>query len=310
VRTDNLFSSYLQDDLTLVPEYLHLIVGTKLEHNDYTGFEVQPGVRLLWTPDKRQTVWGSVARAVRTPSRIEADGRINSQTFPPNAAFPGSPLTLAALFGDHDFVSEELTAYEVGYRVSATERLSLDFAGFFNDYDHLRTLAPGTPFLEFFPPPVHLTDPAFAANQLHGQTFGLEVAGNWKVTDYWKVNAGYSWLQMNLTPEPGSQDVTPPAGEGKGPHNQFHVRSFLDLPGHLELDTALYYVDNLPQQGIPRYVRLDIRLGWRPRENVELVLGAQNLLEPRHLEFGPSSFIQTLPTPAERNVYGLVRWHF
>jgi iron complex outermembrane receptor protein len=308
-RTDNLFSSYVQDDLTLVPEHFHFIVGTKLEHNDYTGFEVQPGARLLWTPDKQQTVWGSVARAVRTPSRIEADGRINNQVLPPNAAFAGSPLTLSAFFGDHQFVSEELVAYELGYRVSATKRLSLDFAGFFNDYEHLRTLEPRTPFLEASPLPLHLTAPAFVANQLHGQTYGLEVAASWTVADYWRVNAGYTWLQMNLILEPGSQDVATPASEGKGPHNQCNIRSYFDLSRCLELDAALYYVDNLPNQGIPSYFRLDVRLGWRPRDNVELVLGAQNLLEPRHIEF-TSSIINTLPTPAERSVYGLVRWRF
>jgi iron complex outermembrane receptor protein len=308
-RTDNLFSSFVQDDLTVVKDQLHLIVGTKLEHNDYTGFEIQPGVRLLWTPNKQQTIWTSVARAVRTPSRAEANARINTSVFPPNAIFPGSPVTLASFFGNSDFVSEELTAYEAGYRVSPIETLSLDFAGFFNDYQHLRTGEPAIPFLELSPPPPHLVAPFLLGNKLQGETYGVEIAGSWKPADDWKVHASYTLLETNLRRDRTSQDVIPNRDLGKGPHNQFNVRSFWDLTKRLEFDTALYYVDNLPDQNVHSYVRLDTRVGWHPRQNLELVLGLQNLLTARHQEFGPT-FIDTLPTPAERSIYGMIRWRF
>jgi iron complex outermembrane receptor protein len=308
-RTDNLFSSFVQDDITLVKDRLHLIVGTKLEHNDYTGYEVQPGVRLLWTPDQKQTVWASVARAVRTPSRTEADGRIAIGTLPPNTLFAGAPVALVSYFGNQEYVSEELMAYELGYRVSPLENLALDFAGFVNHYDHLRTVEPGQPYVELFPLPPHLIIPGLLANELNGDTYGLEIAASWKVADNWRLNAGYSLLETQLHHSVASVDLTPARDEGFGPHNQFHMRSFFDLTRCLEFDTALYYVDNLPDQGIRSYVRLDARIGWHPRQNLELVVGLQNLLTPRHQEFIPT-VINTQPTEAERAIYGMVRWRF
>ncbi len=66
-----LFSSFIQDKITLDPKTWFLTLGTKFEHNTYTGFEVEPDARLQWHPDEQQMVWASVSRAVRTPSRLE-----------------------------------------------------------------------------------------------------------------------------------------------------------------------------------------------------------------------------------------------
>src|SRR5205085_9969288 len=114
-RTLNLFGAFLQDEVTLVPERLRLTLGSKFEHNDFTGFEVQPSGRLLWTPRERLTFWGSVSLAVRTPSRAEDDVILN-QVIPPGAIAPGSPAFLTTIYGNRNFVSEELLAYELGYR--------------------------------------------------------------------------------------------------------------------------------------------------------------------------------------------------
>jgi iron complex outermembrane receptor protein len=63
------FSSFVQDEITLKPSRLFLTVGTKLEHNDFTGFDLSPSVRLAWTPNLRNTFWAAASRANRTPSR-------------------------------------------------------------------------------------------------------------------------------------------------------------------------------------------------------------------------------------------------
>src|SRR6185503_2446712 len=116
-RTDNLASAFLQDEFTLVPERLRLTVGSKIEHNDYSGVEVQPSGRLLFTPpDPRHTVWASVARAVRTPSRIEHDLTLT-------AALPTGGF--ARLLGNDDFDSEKVINYQVGYRVRPHPRVFL-----------------------------------------------------------------------------------------------------------------------------------------------------------------------------------------
>src|SRR5207237_3403467 len=116
-----------QDEIALVKERLHLTLGTKLEHNDYTGFEYQPSGRLAWTLSQRQTLWAAISRAVRTPSRIDRE-----------FYFPGNPPFLLA--GGTNFVSEELLAYELGYRVQPHRRLALSLAAFYNDYDNIRSV--------------------------------------------------------------------------------------------------------------------------------------------------------------------------
>src|SRR5438552_3237702 len=87
------FSGFVQDEITLVKDRLHLTLGTKIEHNDYTGFEVQPSARLAWRLSQQQTVWAATSRAVRTPSRIDRE------LFAPGRP----PFTL--LTGGPDFVS-------------------------------------------------------------------------------------------------------------------------------------------------------------------------------------------------------------
>ena len=47
---------------------LRFTLGSKFEHNDFTGFEYQPTARLLFTPTNKQSVWAAVSRAVHTPA--------------------------------------------------------------------------------------------------------------------------------------------------------------------------------------------------------------------------------------------------
>src|SRR3979490_2562102 len=51
--TDKLYSSFIQDEIAIVRDRLSLTVGSKFVHNSYSGFEVEPGVRVLWTPNQR-----------------------------------------------------------------------------------------------------------------------------------------------------------------------------------------------------------------------------------------------------------------
>ncbi|MEI2782511.1 MAG: TonB-dependent receptor [Candidatus Competibacter sp.] len=127
-----LFSAFVQDQISLVPRELELTLGARLERNDFTGWEFQPNARLLWTPHPRHRLWGAVSRAVRTPSRAEDGMTLDLVTYrAPPLNFP----VLLVLRGDAAFDSETLTAYELGYRVLPSERLSLDFTAFYNDYD-------------------------------------------------------------------------------------------------------------------------------------------------------------------------------
>src|SRR5581483_3526417 len=193
-QTLNLFSGFIQDELELVKDRLSLTLGSKLEHNDYTGVEVEPSGRLAWTPTEHQTFWSSVSRAVRTPSRADVDVTANQAA--PTPPFPPG-ITLSSI-GNPSFVSEELLAYEIGYRTAPAKNISFDIAAFYNEYDRLKSIQTVSPF----PPTV------MQANQIHGDTYGGEISATWRVTDGWRLQPTYSFLKMNLRARSGSTDTT------------------------------------------------------------------------------------------------------
>jgi len=309
-RTLNLFSGFLQDEIALVPDKLRLTLGSKFEHNDFTGVEIQPSGRLLWTPTEHQTAWASVSRAVRTPSRAEENIQLN-RVIPAGGLFPGSPVAVSTIFGNEDLESEKLLAYELGYRIQPAKQVSFDLAAFYNDYDDLRTIELGfSPTQGPTPPPAGaLFIPMHAANHLYGETYGLEAAATWEITHWWRLQPAYTYLQMQLHKRAGSTDTSSELDEGKSPHNQFTLRSSMDFPRDISLDCTLRYVDNLPALQIDSYIQLDLRIAWRPIKNLELALVGQNLLDDRHAEFRPS-FIATQQAEIQRGFYGKVTWRF
>ncbi len=307
----NLASAFLQDDVTLVTDRLHLIVGSKFEHNDYTGFEYQPSGRLLWTPSLRHTLWAAISRAVRSPARIDRDIQYNLAVVPPPS---GQLPTVLTVLGNHDFVSETVLAYELGYRVEPLPHVFLDIATFYNEYNDLRTQEPEAPFFDPQPTP-HYVVPFRFDNGMDGETYGVEVAGTWAPTTWLKLAGGYSWLDEHLHLQSSSQDAGSTTQAKSDPRNQFNMRASLNLPWHLELDMAVYYVDHLQValgpavSAIPSYIRPDVRLGWHPSEKLELSVTVQDLLDNRHAEF-PSTFTSGETVDVKRAIFGQIRWRF
>ena len=308
----NQFSSFLQDEISFLDRRLSVTIGSKFEHNDFTGFEVQPNIRFLGNINKDQSIWVAVSRAVRTPALTEEGLRLNEAVIPPGNVNPPNPTPfpiVAAVFGSKQFRSEDLLAYEGGYRVQAAKTLSLDIAAFYNNYDHLRSAEPGQPFLEGSPVPTNIVQPFVASNKMGGGTYGIEPFIEWKVLPQWRLQGSYSYLQMNIHKNKDSQDPTADNPDGQSPRHQFYVRSSLDLPKHFEQDLSLRYVDKLPSLNIPSYYSVDFHLGWRPGTHLELSLVGQDLLNSRHLEFIPE-FINTTPTEVRRSFSGRIAWKF
>ncbi len=301
----SLYTGFVQDEITLLRDRFRLTLGTKLEHNAYNGFEAQPNLRLLWTATPRHALWAAISRAVRTPARSDVGLRRNT------AAFPGRDglLNLVSSLGNPNLKSDELLAYELGYRAQLSKRLSLDVATFYNRYDRLRTTEPGAPFFETSPAPPHLLLPQVFDNKLHGETHGVELTSNWRVTHRWTLSGGYSLLRTHLHFDPSSQDISSVAKvEGTSPRQQAQFRSRFDLPEGLELDTSVYFVGQLAAQQIPSYTRLDMRIGWRPAERLELSVASQNMLDHQHAEFSPGSGLS--PIQITRSVFGKLTWRF
>ena len=306
-RDMHLPSAFLQDEISCLGDTVRVTIGSKFEHNDYTGFEVQPSVRGVWEAAERQTWWAAVSRAVRTPSRAERDFEITRETLMPGALGAGSPPALVRLLGDDDFGSEELIAYELGYRAQPIDTLSFDVATFFNDYSDLRTLETGTAFPEERPLPPHLVVPLTADNRMKGQSYGVEVASEWRARPWWHLKGAYTYLNMQLTLGNNSTDTRSEAAEGESPQHQFSLRSSMDLPGNVELDGWLRYVDRLSSLDVDSYMTLDVRVAWRASETLELAVVGQNLLDDRHPE-SSASIIGGIPSEVERGVYATLTW--
>ncbi len=300
-------STFVQDELALIPERLSLTAGTKLEHNDFTGFEVQPSVRLAWTPDEHHTLWASISRAVRTPSRAERGVHLYAD--PPQFA-PVSPLPiLVPGVGNPAFESEELLAAEIGLRVGVHPRLSVDVAAFYNDYDRLysvdllpielRRSPSAQPYLAF---------PITDGNALYGETYGAELSATWQPVDHWRLRAQYTFLRMNLHTRGSSPSVSEES-EGESPRHQASLWSDLDLGRHVEWGVGLRYVDALWAQRISAYTELETRLAWKPTPNCELSLVGRNLFDPHHQEFSPFLFFSR-DVEVDRAVYAKVTFRF
>ncbi len=292
-RTDDLVSAFVQDEIALVEDRLRLFVGSKFEHNDYSGFEYQPSARLVFKAGESDTFWVAVSRAVRTPSIIDADIRVNA------FIIPGPTPIVTSFVGDRNFKSEELIAYEVGYRFRPVDSVTADLAAFNNRYDRLRSIqGPGASFLEPDPPPQHLVIPFTLANDLDGRVWGAEGAVNYQPVPWCLFRASYAYLRMHL-----SQD----ASEGRDPQHSAWIRARLDVGSDLMLDVVGRYVSRLKAFDIDGYIESDVRVAWRlPEKNIELALVGQNLVHETHAEFNAKASRSDM----ERGVYLSFLWGF
>ena len=305
-RINHSFNTFMQDEITMIPEKLKFIFGAKFEYNDYTGFEIQPSMRFLWTPQKNHTFWAAVSRAVRSPSRAD-----NDVTISVNPPFDTRIPILVNVRGNKDSESENVIANEIGYRVLPSEKLTLDFAAFYNIYDDLIMTVAGEPALDLIPPPQILFPLGFD-NKMDGETYGIEIAANYQATDYWRLFAGYTYLQIEMHPEPAiSESVL--TFEEDNPNHQFQLRSYLNLPFNLEFDTSLYYVEGISNGDASSYFRLNSRIGWKISEKLDMSIVFQDMLDSEHKEFntkitGPIPDFQAgiEPTETERSIYGQI----
>ena len=280
-RTSHRSNAFAQAQFALTRE-LFASAGTKLEHNEFTGAELQPSAALRWTR-QAQTFWTTVSRAVRVPTRFDTDLRIRI------------PSGAIALTGSPDFKSESVIAYEAGYRTRLGNRVSVDVAAYENRYDDLRSQEIPTAVI-----PVRLM------NMMNGVTRGLELTGKAQLLTAWQIAAAYTHQWKKLTFDAGSTDRTGGAAEGNDPRHLFKLRSYLHLGSRAEFDAFFRYVGALPQPAVDAYAELDARLGFHVAPGWDLALIGTNLLSPTHLEFRAG----TPPQVYERGVTLRSTWRF
>lgn len=274
-----LYTAFVQDEIAVRQNRVYLTLGSKVEHNGYTGFEYQPAIRLAWMPTTGSTLWGAVSRAVRTPSRIDRDFFAPAQ----------EPYLLE---GNPDFESEVLMATELGYKCHPVRTATATVSTFHNRYDRLRSLERGPPYV--------------LANGLDGRAYGVEADADWQVARPWRVAFGYTFFRLILDVESSSTDTQQERQEGDSPRHQAFVRSSLSLPHALALDTSVRFVDKLPNQQIPAATVCDARLSWRPAKATEIAVVGQGLFDSRHPEFGKPATRHEVA----RSLYGTIACSF
>ena len=258
-------SAYVQDTLALAADW-HATVGTRVEHNDYTGAAWLPSLRLSWQPSDRAMVWAAASRTVRAPSRLDRDAYV-----------PANPPYLLA--GGPKFRSETANVFELGYRGQPTPSVTMSASIYQSRYDHVHSqeVDPGRTFLTY-------------ANGLRGIVNGFEAWATWEAAPSWRLHAGYNRLAMHLEDRPGSNDLeSVAADEGANAPRWWLVRTSLDLPAQTEFDATLRHVAALADPVVPSYFALDARIGWRPAANTTVSLAGRNLLGDDHAEFAASA---------------------
>jgi len=283
-RNATTFAGFIQDTVTLVPDRLFAMVGSKVEHNDFSGFEVQPSARVWWTPNDRQTLWGAFSRPVRTPSWVEQDIAFTTAFVDPgllgDPPIPTGTTVPIVLNGNPNVNAETVLAWEAGYRHRLTDTLTVDIAGFYSRYSDL----------------IDLTGLTFG-NVGSADVGGIEVAAKWRVAPNWLLTGSYSYLDI-VAGDTASREIW----EGSSPRHQFQLQSRLDITKDLEFNSALYFVDRLRGQDVSEYFRLDLGVTWRPRHNVELSVWGQNLIEKDHVEFDSQVLPFDSPGMVERSI--------
>lgn len=251
-------SLFAQDEIAL-HEDLRLILGARLDRNDYTGVEVLPSARLAWQLSAEEMLWSAISRTVRAPSRLDRDLLISAT---PSSLVPNS-----------SFRSEVAQIYELGYRAQPTNALSYSLTAFHTQYDHLRTLErSGNDYI--------------VGNEMAGISSGLEAWGAWQATSVWRLSAGVTAQREKLRLKPGSTDPTGVSGAGNDPAYTWQLRSQLALSPHSDFDLMARRVSALPNPTVPGYTAVDARFALRLERDLELSLTAQNLFDRNHPEFG------------------------
>jgi len=292
-KTDNLFSAFAEDTVPLVRDRLRLTLGTKVERNDYSDFEIQPSGRLLFNASPAHAFWAAVTRPVRTPTRLDRDLVLNA------AITPGIPA-FVRLLGDPGFETERSLVYEGGYRGQLWSHLSTDVSVFYNSYPNLESFEPGAPFLEMD----RLILPLRAANGTEGHVSGVELGTDVQPLTGWLLRAAYSYLDMQLDRKPDSNDIGSSSVEGSSPRHQAYLTSTARARGGITVSGLFRWVAQLPTQHVPAYAELDLNVGWKALEHLELGLAGQNLLHDHHEEFGTGTIDNGVPqVEIRRSIY-------
>lgn len=306
-RSTTWTSVFVQDDITLLPERLHLVLGARVEESNLDKPEVQPTARLMFTPDGPHSFWAAASRTTRQPSRALRD--FNAELGP----FPQPPLAggfrIRSAGGGRDMRSETATSLELGYRYRSGP-LTVDVAAFATRYRHQAE------YVNVFNGVVALPDPTLLAEfevraTDDSRAHGLELAADYRPGPDWSLHGAYTYTDSTALDRTFRADIplTNFFIYSADARHRLSLRSLWNLTPRLKFDAWLRHTSRVEPVGIPSFSDLDLRLAWTPRRGFELSLVGQNLLHARRVHYAAD----TLPSSSlaiERGAYVKAVWSF
>jgi iron complex outermembrane receptor protein len=292
---NELGDGFVQDEIALLPRKLTMILGTKLQVGTLAGFQVQPSARLLFAPDKRQTMWLAISRAGVSPSIQDED-----TTFPLTLGTAEGLPVLGELLGTPNYKAETVVGYEAGYRRRMGETLSVDLAGFFTENHRVQSITFEGAGFQPVPSP-HVQAEFLLTSGFRALSGGVEAAVVWKPVQALSVHANYAWMQARTTQvDPGSVSIV---NAFNAPHNAVAMDASWSFARSWSADAKVSRVGGTPTNplpsldpthpnpvlAIPAYTRLDMHVSRKLGRSVLLDAGGTNLLSARHVEFDPST---------------------
>ena len=329
-RTDELYSAFIQDHITISPQW-SISLSSRFEHNDFTGYEIQPNAKVTWKAAENRTFWGSLSRAVKTPSISETSVTTRGINFfrgvgSLEALFPANTTYMMSISGNENLNSEELTAFELGYRELFNNNLKVDITAFYNQYKDIMAYVAGdsclsgttdvTPSDSDFltclvtsPGGSAVEFPTKLVNGLDAKTYGLEAIVDWQARDWWKLQASFSTLQVDGTSQQNDSYLKQNETliEELSANNTANLRSSMDLTNQWNLDFWVRYMDNLRNARVSNYTALDFRIARKFGKDLELSLTGKNLFDNQRREFD-EIFSGLGETEVQQSWYLQLRW--
>jgi iron complex outermembrane receptor protein len=298
-----LYSLFAQDSFHIVPNRLTLTLGSKFVYDMYSGWGTQPSAEILWRPSGRIALWGSVARALRTPGRLDRDLSLIGNV---TSTGPNGPIFLQ-VEGNPNFQSEVLIGWSAGYRQLLLSKLYCDIAAFHNQYDNLESYGGPASLFTFpiSPYPYEQINIQFG-NGLRGVSDGIEVAPDWKYKSWFELRGSFSHVHVALHSKRGFDQASYASSvEGSSPHREASAQGIFTLPRGVEIVPDYRFVSALPADNVPSYQTADGRIAYQVVNHLRLSVTGRNLLQPRHQEIeGDNSNAVGI----KREVFGGLSW--
>ncbi|MDZ7856043.1 TonB-dependent receptor [Sphaerotilus sp.] len=278
---------FAQDRWVGFDDRLSVVGGLRVDHTYFAGTRSQPSLAVAWKQTPDTTLWSSLSRAIRVPSRGEEDADLAVAVIPPGRAGNPLPILLRSGSGAPTLV-ESVEALQAGLRSRVDERLALDATVFRQVYDPLsfHYSVPVNPQV------VMAQNPYIDASldRVAGRAVvrGVELSADWRPLPSLRQQLGYTWLSTEV-PETVSRNGN---ALSQSPKHLLTLRLSYDVSPHLSVDAWARYIGSRGQDpASPSYLParkvLDLSARWSVARNVVLSARAYNLGGPRRVEIHP-----------------------